>query len=56
MKKMIIVSFLILSMLSAKQLLVNTNEALSVKAMHTLNENRSAIKEIFPLKKYFICF
>lgn len=43
MKKMIIVSFLILSMLSAKQLLVNTNEALSVKAMHTLNENRNTI-------------
>ena len=39
MKKMIIISFLIFSMLSARQLMLNTNEAFSTKAAHSLNKN-----------------
>ena len=39
MKKMIIISFFIFSMLSARQLMVNTHEALSTKAAHSLNKN-----------------
>ena len=39
MKKMIIISFFIFSMLSARQLMMNTHEALSTKAAHSLNKN-----------------
>ena len=39
MKKMIIISFLIFSMLSARQLMVNTHEVISTKAAHSLNKN-----------------
>ena len=39
MKKMIIISFLIFSMLSARQLMVNTHEIMSTKAAHSLNKN-----------------
>tara|TARA_B100000609_G_scaffold65995_1_gene52048 strand:- start:659 stop:4048 length:3390 start_codon:yes stop_codon:yes gene_type:complete len=43
MKKMIIISFLTLSMLSANQLHLKTNDVLSTKAAHTLNENRNNV-------------
>ena len=39
MKKMIIISFIIFSMISARQLMVNTNDVLSTKAAHSLNKN-----------------
>ena len=39
MKKMIIISFIIFSVISARQLMVNTHEVLSTKAAHSLNKN-----------------
>ena len=39
MKKMIIISFIVFSVISARQLMVNTHEVLSTKAAHSLNKN-----------------
>ena len=39
MKKMIIISFFIFSMLFSKELMFNTHQAFSTKSVHSLNKN-----------------
>ena len=60
MKKMIIISFLIFSMLSARQLMVNTHEVMSTKAAHSLNKNARTndtklISNLYGVTTFYVC-